>query len=164
MTDASLTVVVADYANPSHATALIDLLDHYARDPAGGGAPLSDYAKTHLVAALAARPHVFSVLAFEGSEAVGLINAIEGFSTFACQPLVNIHDVVVRESHRGRGIAAALFAAVETLAHERGACKLTLEVLSENHAARGLYVKLGFDDYRLDPAMGEARFMQKWLG
>lgn len=164
MTDTSLTVVVADYANPSHATALIDLLDHYARDPAGGGAPLSDYATTYLVAALAARPHVFSVLAFEGSEAVGLINAIEGFSTFACQPLVNIHDVVVRESHRGRGIAAALFAAVETLARERGACKLTLEVLSENHAARGLYVKLGFDDYRLDPAMGEARFMQKWLG
>jgi hypothetical protein len=36
-------------------------------------------------------------------------------------------------------------------------------VLSENRAARGLYAKLGFDDYRLDPAMGEARFMQKWL-
>ena len=159
----TLTVIRADYANPAHAAALLDLLDHYAQDPAGGGAPLSDFVRAHLVASLAARPFVFSVLAFDGSEAVGLLNAIEGFSTFACQPLVNIHDVVVRASHRGRGIAARLFAETETLARARGACKLTLEVLSANHAARGLYLKLGFDDYRLDPAMGEARFMQKWL-
>jgi len=163
MPDSPVRIVRADYTNPAHAAALIDLLDHYARDPAGGGAPLSEFARAHLADALAARPFIFSVLAFEGSEAVGLINAIEGFSTFACQPLVNIHDVVVRETHRGCGIAARLFAEVETLARARGACKLTLEVLSENHVARALYLKLGFDDYRLDPAMGEARFMQKWL-
>ncbi len=163
MTEPALHVVRADYAAPAHAAALLELLDHYARDPAGGGAPLSDYAKAHLVAALAARPFVFSVLAFDGDAPVGLINAVEGFSTFACKPLVNIHDVVVRETHRGRGIAARLFAEAEAIARARGACKLTLEVLSENRAARGLYAKLGFDDYRLDPAMGEARFMQKWL-
>lgn len=164
MTDSNLRIVRADYADPTHAAALVDLLDHYAQDPAGGGAPLSDFARGNLVAALAERPFVFSVLAFEDGEAVGLVNAIEGFSTFACRPLVNIHDVVVLASHRGRGIAAQLFAEVEAVARERGACKLTLEVLSENRAARGLYAKLGFDDYRLDPAMGEARFMQKWLG
>lgn len=163
MPDPDLRIVRADYADPAHAAALVELLDHYAQDPAGGGAPLSDFARDNLVAALAARPFIFSVLAFEDGEAVGLVNAIEGFSTFACRPLVNIHDVVVRETHRGRGIAARLFAEVETVARERGACKLTLEVLSANRAARGLYVKLGFDDYRLDPAMGEARFMQKWL-
>jgi hypothetical protein len=39
-----------------------------------------------------------------------------------------------------------------------------LEVLSGNRAARTLYEKLGFDDYQLDPAMGQAQFMQKWLG
>jgi ribosomal protein S18 acetylase RimI-like enzyme len=76
---------------------------------------------------------------------------------------VNIHDVVVLASHRGRGIAARLFAAVEAIATERGACKLTLEVLDGNASARALYQKLGFDDYRLDPAMGDARFMHKWL-
>ncbi|OJZ10924.1 MAG: hypothetical protein BGP20_09750 [Thiobacillus sp. 63-78] len=47
--------------------------------------------------------------------------------------------------------------------HDRGACKLTLEGLSGNRAARARYEKPGFDDYRLDPAMGDARFMQKWL-
>ncbi len=158
-----ITVVRARYDNPAHAAAMIDLLDHYARDPAGGGEPLSAFARANLVDALAARPFIFSVLAFDGSEPVGLVNAIEGFSTFACKPLVNVHDVVVLESHRGRGIAARLFAEVETLARERGACKLTLEVLSGNRAARSLYEKLGFDDYRLDPAMGKAQFMQKWL-
>jgi len=153
----------ARYDDPAHATALVDLLDAYARDPAGGGEALSDFARGNLVGELAARPFIFSVLAFDGATPVGLINAIEGFSTFACRPLVNVHDVVVLPSHRGRGIAGQLFAEVEAIARERGACKLTLEVLSGNHAARGLYEKLGFDDYRLDPAMGHAQFMQKWL-
>jgi ribosomal protein S18 acetylase RimI-like enzyme len=158
-----IAIVRARYDNPAHAAALVDLLDAYARDPAGGGAPLSDFVRGNLVGELAARPFVFSVLAFDGDAPVGLINAIEGFSTFACQPLVNVHDVVIMPSHRGRGIAAQLFAEVETIARERGACKLTLEVLSGNRAARALYEKLGFDDYRLDPAMGHAQFMQKWL-
>jgi ribosomal protein S18 acetylase RimI-like enzyme len=159
-----IEVVRARYDAPAHAAALVELLDAYARDPAGGGEALSDFARGNLVQALAARPFVFSVLAFDGDTPVGLINAIEGFSTFACRPLVNVHDVVVRASHRGRGIAVRLFAEVEAIARERGACKLTLEVLSGNRAARSLYEKLGFDDYRLDPAMGEAQFMQKWLG
>ena len=156
-------VVRARYDDPAHAAALVELLDAYARDPAGGGEPLSDFARAHLIDELAARPFIFSVLAFDGSLPVGLVNAIEGFSTFACKPLVNVHDVAVLPSHRGRGIAAQLFAEVETIARERGACKLTLEVLSGNRAARALYEKLGFDDYRLAPGMGAAQFMQKWL-
>ncbi len=159
-----IRLVRARYDDPAHAAALVDLLDAYARDPAGGGEPLSDFARLNLTDALAARPFIFSVLAFDGDTPVGLVNAIEGFSTFACRPLVNVHDVVVLPSHRGRGIAARLFAEVEAIARERGACKLTLEVLSGNRVARSLYEKLGFDDYRLDPAMGYAQFMQKWLG
>ena len=158
-----IDIVRAHYGNPLHAAALVVLLDAYARDPAGGGEPLSDYARAHLIGELAARPIIFSVLAFDGSTPVGLINAIEGFSTFACRPLVNVHDVVVMPSHRGRGIAGQLFAEVETIARERGACKLTLEVLDGNASARNLYQRLGFAAYRLDPAMGHAQFMQKWL-
>lgn len=158
-----LEVVRARYDDPAHAAALVELLDTYARDPAGGGEPLNDFARENLVDALAARPFVFSVLAFDGETPVGLVNAIEGFSTFACRPLVNVHDVVVMPSHRGRGIAAAMLAEVEAVARERGACKLTLEVLEGNAAARALYRRLGFAAYQLDPAMGQARFMQKWL-
>jgi GNAT superfamily N-acetyltransferase len=158
-----IELVRARYADPAHAAALIELLDHYARDPAGGGGPLSDFARDNLISELAARPFVFSVLAFDGAAPVGLVNAIEGFSTFACRPLVNVHDVVVRQSHRGRGIAARMFAEVEAVARERGACKLTLEVLEGNAAARALYEKLGFAAYQLDPALGHAQFLHKWL-
>ena len=158
-----IEVVRARYDDPAHAAALLDLLDHYARDPAGGGEPLSDFARANLVASLAARPFIFSVLAFDGETPVGLVNAIEGFSTFACKPLVNVHDVVVASSHRGQGIAARLFAEVEAIARERGACKLTLEVLDGNASARALYQRLGFTAYQLDPAMGHAQFLHKWL-
>ena len=151
------------YDDPAHAAALLDLMDEYARDPAGGGEALGDFAREHLIAELATRPFIFSVLAFNGDKPVGLVNAIEGFSTFACRPLVNVHDVVVAARHRGRGIAAQMFAEVEAIARERGACKLTLEVLDGNAPARALYQRLGFAAYQLDPALGHAQFLQKWL-
>lgn len=159
----SLSIVRVDYRDRAHALALIDLLDHYACDPAGGGQGLSDAVKTALPGELASRPTAFSVLAFDGGDAVGLVNCFEGFSTFAARPLVNVHDVVVRGSHRGRRVAERLLAEVETIARERGACKLTLEVLSGNAPALRLYERVGFAAYALDPAVGTARFLQKWL-
>jgi ribosomal protein S18 acetylase RimI-like enzyme len=160
----ALRICRADYQCDEHASALVDLLDAYARDPAGGGQPLSDFAKTHLVQELAARPQAFSVLAFDGEQPVGLVNGIEGFSTFACRPLVNVHDVVVLASHRGRRVGELMLAEVETIARERGACKLTLEVLQGNTPAIKLYERIGFAGYQLDPALGNAQFLQKWLG
>jgi ribosomal protein S18 acetylase RimI-like enzyme len=52
---------------------------------------------------------------------------------------------------------------VESIARERGACKLTLEVLSGNSSAMRLYDRVGFAQYQLDPAAGKAEFLQKWL-
>ena len=159
-----LTICRVDYGNRDHASALVGLLDAYARDAAGGGEPLSAFAKTHLVQALAARPQAFSVLAFDGTQPVGLVNCIEGFSTFACKPLVNVHDVVVLSSHRGQRVAEKMLALAEQIARQRGACKLTLEVLTGNPSAIKLYERIGFAGYQLDPAMGHAVFLQKWLG
>lgn len=166
MTNA-IRVVRADYANPVHAAALVMLLDAYASDPMGGGEGLSDFAKANLVNALAARPHAFSVLAFASSDdatPVGLVNCIEGLSTFACKPLVNVHDVAVLPGYRGQRIGEQMLALVEQISVERGACKMTLEVLSGNKGAEKLYQRVGFAYYQLDPAMGQAGFMQKWLG
>jgi ribosomal protein S18 acetylase RimI-like enzyme len=162
----AIRVVRADYANPVHAAALVMLLDAYASDPMGGGEALSDFAKAHLVPSLAARPQAYSVLAFasaDDSVPVGLVNCIEGFSTFKCLPLVNVHDVAVLSGYRGQRIGEQMLALVEDIARERGACKLTLEVLSGNTGAEKLYRRVGFAYYELDPAMGQAGFMQKWL-
>lgn len=166
MSTATVHVCRADYANARHAEVLVALLDAYARDPMGGGEPLSDFAKENLVACLAARPQAFSVLAFAAADEttpLGLVNCIEGFSTFACKPLVNVHDVVVLPAYRGQRVAQHMLALVQTTAQERGACKLTLEVLSGNLGALRLYTRLGFAQYQLDPAAGNAQFLQKWL-
>lgn len=162
-TDGVLRVVQADYQDMNHAQALVDLLDAYARDPAGGGSPLSDFARGHLVMGLSERPSAFSVLAFDGETPVGLANCFEGFSTFACRPLVNIHDLAVMPGHRGRGVAERLLEQVEAIARSRGACKLTLEVLQGNRPAQRLYARVGFAGYQLDDDMGQAQFLQKWL-
>lgn len=161
-----LKICQADYANVQHMNALIQLLDGYARDPMGGGEPLSEVARTNLPTALASRPFMFSVLAFDdaqGGMPVGLINCVEGFSTFACKPLVNVHDVVVASSHRGQRVGEQMLNFVAQLARDRGACKLTLEVLAGNTSAQKLYRRVGFENYQLDPRMGEAKFMQRWL-
>ena len=158
-----MRVCLADYGNPLHGQALVSLLDAYARDPAGGGVPLSSFTKNNLVKELAARNGAFSVLAFDGDLAVGLANCLEGFSSFACRPLINVHDIAVLPAYRGRGVGEQMLALVESIARERGACKLTLEVLQGNQSAIRLYERVGFANYQLDPALGNAQFLQKWL-
>ncbi len=162
----AIRVLQADYANPAHAAALVQVLDAYAHDPMGGGEGLSDFAKTALVPALAARPQAFSVLAYAGADdstPVGLVNCMEGFSTFACRPLVNVHDLAVIDGYRGQRIGERMLALVQTLALQRGACKLTLEVLNSNASAIRLYERAGFANYALGDTVGYANFMQKLL-
>lgn len=158
-----IEIFIADYRNLLHAKVLVELLDTYARDPAGGGIALTEEVSAGLAEALAQRPQAFSVLAFDGELPVGLVNCIEGFSTFACKPLVNVHDVVVVASHRGQRLAQRMLARVEEEARSRGACKLTLEVLSGNRSAIKAYEREGFAGFQLDPAFGSALFLQKKL-
>lgn len=158
----ALTIALADYRDPRDAADVVALLDAYARDPMGGGEPLADGVKARLASDLAANPQAFSLLARLDGEAVGLANCFMGYSTFAAAPLVNIHDLAVLPDRRGAGIGKALLAAVEAEGLKRGACKVTLEVLSGN-PARHLYAREGYGDYQLDPATGHALFWQKRL-
>lgn len=159
----AVRIVATDLADLAHAAAFVALLDAYARDPMGGGTGLPEAVRAALPQRLAGRTGFVSFIAFAGDEAVGLINCFEGFSTFAAQPLLNVHDIAVLPTHRRRGIARALIAAAEEAARQRGCCKLTLEVLSSNHAAMAAYAQQGFAPYELDPAAGPAVFLQKWL-
>lgn len=158
-----LAITRADFADPADAAALVEVLDAYARDPMGGAAPLPADVRERLVPAMAEVPGAFALLARLDGEPVGLATCFMGFSTFAARPLVNIHDVSVIPGHRGKGIARALFSAVEDEARRRGACKVTLEVLSGNTRAKELYASLGYGDFQLDPKAGTALFWQKRL-
>jgi ribosomal protein S18 acetylase RimI-like enzyme len=145
----------------SDGAALLQLLDSYARDPMGGGTPLSVAVRENLLRQLQQRSDYLGVIAFLNDTPAGLINAFEGFSTFAARPLLNIHDVVVAKEFRGNGLAQRMMEKVEQLARERGCCKLTLEVLSNNTPAQNAYRKFGFGAYELDPEAGQALFWQK---
>ena len=157
----SVSVRLANYADPKDAAHVVELLDTYARDPMGGGAPLADDVRTNLIERLQEQPSVFSLLAFSDDRVVGLMNCVWGFSTFAASPLVNIHDLIVKPDARGGGVGKTLFAAVEEIGRDKGACKVTLEVLSGNEPAKALYASLGYGDYVLDPEQGTALFWQK---
>jgi ribosomal protein S18 acetylase RimI-like enzyme len=153
----------ANYLLAADRTAITTLLDDYARDLMGGGTALAPDVLRRLCDDLAARPYAFSFLAWDGHEPVGLANCFETYSTFKAKPLVNIHDLTVIASARGRGVGQALMQAVETEARARNACKITLEVLSGNTVALKSYDRFGFAAYQLDPTAGQAMFLQKWL-
>jgi len=156
-----VTVIFADYKNPQHEKDICKLMSEYAQDPMGGGEPLSGYVQLNLVKEISKVPNAFSVLVHVDSEAAALINCFEGFSTFKCKPLVNIHDVIVAKNFRGLGLSQLMLSKVEERARERGCCKITLEVLEGNEVARNSYEKFGFAGYELDPQMGKALFWQK---
>jgi len=67
---------------------------------------------------------------------------IEGFSTFACKSLINIHDMITLPSYRRKGICTSLLSAIETYAKDNDCCKITLEVLSNNQVAKAAYNKV----------------------
>ncbi|WP_310490028.1 GNAT family N-acetyltransferase [Chamaesiphon sp. VAR_69_metabat_338] len=160
----SIEIITADLTIPHHARAVITLMDEYARDPMGGGNGLSDHTKANLIAELAKRQAAHAILAFVEDRPAGLVICLEGFSTFACQPLLNIHDVIISLVYRGRGLSKLLLQKVEQIAIERGCCKLTLEVLEHNYVAQKAYKSAGFNGFELNPEMGKALFWEKKLG
>ena len=163
MNAGAVEILVADPADPEQGSAIVELLDQYARHPMGGGQPLPDYSRHNLATTLSQRSDCHIILARVDDQWVGLCNCFEAFSTFACKPILNIHDVYVADGYRGRGIATNMMQHAEKLARDLGCCKLTLEVLSENQAAKKSYRASGYEPYRLDENFGQAEFWQKNL-
>jgi len=143
---------------------VLHLLNAYALDPMGGGEPLSEYARSHVIQGMLDMGPLCRVyLAFEDDMAVGLANTFIAFSTFKAKRLINIHDFAVLPEFRGKGVAKMLMHVIEADAVNDGFCKITLEVLSNNVAAKACYVSCGFTDYALLEDAGTALFWQKKL-
>ncbi len=155
--------LIADYSNPDHAQAIIFLFDQYALDPMSGNRSLNQYVLDNLIDKLQHYDNAFTILAFVDEKPAGLANCFEGFSTFKCKPLVNIHDLAVHPDFRGQGIGIGLMQAVEEEAEKRDCCKITLEVLEGNTPAKALYHKQGYKGSELNPDLGQALFWEKPL-
>lgn len=158
-----IQIIIADPSKKEHGEAIVELLNEYARHPMGGGDELPDYTLKNLPKTLAERQDSTIILAYDDDSAVGLCNCFDGFSTFACKPLMNIHDVYVRDGYRGQGIAPRMMQKAEQVAREKGCCKLTLEVLTHNNKAKASYRASGYQPYQLDAEFGQAEFWHKSL-
>lgn len=156
-------IIEADLARSDHQQAVLELVDAYSRDPMGDGKPLSPEARARLIPGLQQHPTTLIFLAWDAGQPVGIAVCFRGFSTFAAQPLINIHDLNVIPSHRGKGIGQRLIAAVEAKARQLGCCKLSLEVQEHNHRARRSYISAGFNQAHYQSAAGGALFMTKTL-
>jgi ribosomal protein S18 acetylase RimI-like enzyme len=158
-----IRVVEADLKLPAHQKAVLAMIDAYARDPMGEAKSLDPDVRARLIPGLQKHPTTLVFLAFDGDLAVGAAVCFIGFSTFAAKPLINIHDFVVLSAFRGRGVGRRLLDAIEGKARELGCCKLTLEVMDNNHRALRMYEAAGFVRYALQKEAGTAIFMSKPL-
>ncbi len=135
---------LADLNKRHHCKAILQLLEAFALEPMSGGMGISTEVRDTIVPGLAAQPGSRVFLAKSGDKYVGTAICFLGFSSFQAKPLINIHDLVVLSTHRGRGIGGELIAAVSDYGVGIGCCKVTLEVREDNLNALHLYRRKGF--------------------
>ena len=148
------TIREADLADPGDARGFLEVLDSYASDAMGTRQPLATETRERIVPGLREHPTTLVLLAVLDGRIVGIAVCFFGFSTFRARPLLNVHDLAVLPEHRGRGIGRLLLDEVEKRARQRGCCKLTLEVRTDNGRALGLYERVGFE-----PSGGDSTHM-----
>lgn len=161
--DSSIRIMEADLDLREHQDAVLAMVEAYSLDPMGDAKPLDTDVRERLIPGLRKHPTTLIFLAFDNAHPVGVAVCFVGFSTFFARPLVNIHDCMVLSTHRGKGVGRRLLEAVERKARELGCCKLTLEVLENNHDALRVYRAAGFARYALQEEAGGAIFMSKPL-
>ena len=99
----------------------------------------------------------FEVLLAEIDGAIrGAVVLLSSYSSWRGAPTLVVHDLFVEEPARGGGAGRALLAAAAALARRRGCCRMDVNVLDWNQAARRFYQAHGFTPladwlpYRLD--------------
>jgi len=135
-----------DFENPKHLEALVDLLNHYMSDPMGDYPPHDKKKQLLLVDGLANHPSAFVLFILCDGVFAGLSTCFINFSTFKLKPYLYVHDVIVHQDFRGKGLGKLLMKKLVSISKERDYCKITLEVREDNPAAKHLYKSLGFEE------------------
>jgi ribosomal protein S18 acetylase RimI-like enzyme len=139
-------VVEVDFENAEHCNAVIDLMNHYMMDEMGNHPPHTKESAKQLIEGLKNHCNKLCLLAESEGKFVGLVNCFISFGTFAAKPFINVHDVVVLKTQRGKGIGRIMLEEVAKKAKAMGCSKITLEVREDNAGAKHLYNKLGYND------------------
>ena len=141
-----MEIIKADLLNHQHAQAFLTLTAVYMADDMGGGKPWTEPQKQKVIADLRTHPSCMILLARNETDFVGVCTCFYGYSTFMAGGLINIHDIFVDPTHRGKGIGCWMLREVERLAREKGVAKITLEVRFDNRPAQVLYLNEGYTD------------------
>lgn len=152
----TISITEIDYSDRVQAGDFLFLMDQYANDSMGLEDPLPKQIQKSLCAQLQDFPGAVTFLAHQLERPVGLVTGLLSFSTFDARKVMNVHDLFVIRDDRGKGIGDQLLQAVQKRARQLNCCRLTIEVRDDNHSARKLYERFGFEDG--DPPV---RFMTK---
>ncbi|MCP3867735.1 MAG: GNAT family N-acetyltransferase [Gammaproteobacteria bacterium] len=159
----NIDIIKANLGDKNHTDALLCLLDQFAGDPMSGGTKLPEQIRTAVIPGLQNHPTTLIFLARAGSEFIGMAICFRGFSTFYAKPLINVHDLMVTDGFRGKGMGSRLLGAVEGEARQLGCCKVTLEVRDDNESAQGLYGREGFSCAKGDDLTIKYLYLEKQL-
>lgn len=146
ITDTKIQIIEADLSNPEHAESFLALTAGYMADPMGEFIPWNEDQKKKVVKEMKEHPCALVLLAKADNVFVGICTCFYAYSTFLAKPLLNIHDIYVSESYRGKGVSKTLIQSLEEIAHRKGCGKITLEVRKDNLNARDLYKSQGFTE------------------
>jgi ribosomal protein S18 acetylase RimI-like enzyme len=141
--------VVVRPAELADEPALIELLDELDRSQVAWRVfePRASYREDLLsrYRAIRADPDAVHLVADEDGRVVGMgVGVVHRPSSLSDEPSMEISSFVVRSSHRGRGVGAALAGEVARFARHRGVRHLDLRVFAENQAAVAFWERLGF--------------------
>lgn len=140
-----LTISICSFNYAEELEAIIALMNEYIADPMGGGKPIEGLNKLRLIDGLN-QPHAIVFLAEYEGKIIGLANCFETFATFTVKKTINIHDLIVHQPFRGKGVGRKMLQAIEAEARKRNCSKVTLEVREDNANAQLLYHSEGFRD------------------
>ncbi|EGQ9764617.1 GNAT family N-acetyltransferase [Vibrio alginolyticus] len=102
-----------------------------------------------VIARLFTLPYFHGFISFVGNKPAGFAVCFESFSTYRAQRVMNIHDFMVSDSFRGKGVGKVQLNGIEQYCRDNDYLKITLEVGDDNVAAKKLYSSLDYKDYRI---------------
>lgn len=162
MASLQVEIRLVNWDDPAETEAISFLTNHYATHEVALGRQLPSEILERLVPKLRQLPTARVFLAWDNKRPIGIATCLLGFSTFKASELINIHDLAVHEDYRGRGVGRQLLEYVQRYAMDNDLCAVTLEVRSDNVAARKLYHQLGFRDLD-DPLPSDHNLFGKWI-
>ncbi|MGQ1946817.1 GNAT family N-acetyltransferase [Geofilum sp. OHC36d9] len=146
MPNQSVEIIKCNFKNPDHTTAFIDLLNEYMAHPMGDTTKLTQIQKETLIHELSIHPTAWVLLLKYDNKITGAATCFKNFSTFKAAPFINVHDLIISQHYRRKGLARKLLSGIITMAKEAQCCKVNLEVRADNEAAMALYRGIGFGE------------------